>query len=95
MRLVANGSLKLYFVDSFNIDWRERVDKQKLLSSARSFGAEARANQRSSFMAGDDRKDLAHTAGVLKWSDLPEELRDELQAAWNVGFEAESKTYFS
>ena len=71
------------------------MDKQKLLNSARSFGAEARANQRSSFMAGDDRKDLAHVAGVSKWSDLPEELRDELQAAWNAGFEAESKTYFN
>lgn len=71
------------------------MDKQKLLSSARSFGAEAKANQRSSFMAGDDRKDLAHIAGVSKWGDLPEELRDELQAAFHDGFEAESKNYFS
>ncbi|KJH70282.1 hypothetical protein [Aliterella atlantica] len=71
------------------------MDKQKLLSSARSFGAEARANQRSSFMTKDDREDLIHTAGVAKWGDLPEELRDGLQAAWNEGFEAESKTYFS
>lgn len=67
------------------------MDKQKLLYSARSFGAEARANQRSSFMSGDDRKDLAHVAGVLKWSDIPEELRNEMQAAWSMGFEAESK----
>lgn len=71
------------------------MDKQKLLSSAHSFGAEARANQRTSFMAGDDRKDLAHVAGVSKWSDIPEELRDELQAAWNAGFQAESKYYLS
>lgn len=71
------------------------MDKQKLLSSARIFGAEARANQRSSFMTKDDREDLIHTAGVSKWGDLPEELRDELQAVWNHGFEAESKTYFS
>ena len=71
------------------------MDKQKLLSPAHSFGAEARANQRTSFMTADDREDLIHTAGVLKWSDLPEELRDELQAAFYAGFQAESKYHLS
>lgn len=71
------------------------MDRQKLLNSARNFGAEARANQRSSFMTKDDREDLIHTAGVSKWGDIPEELREELQAAFYAGFQAESKTYFS
>ena len=71
------------------------MDKQKLLSSAHSFGSEARANQRISFMTKDDREDLIHTAGVSKWSDLTDVLRDELQAAFYAGFQAESKYYLS
>ena len=70
------------------------MDKQKLLSSARSFGAEARANQRSSSMNKDDRDDLIHTAGVSKWGDFPKELCEELQAAFEEGFQAESKHYY-
>lgn len=71
------------------------MDKQKLLSSASSFGAEARANQSYSFMTKDDRDDLIHTAGVSKWGDIPEDLRDELLAAFSDGYQAESKNYFS
>ena len=46
-------------------------------------------------MTADDREDLIHTAGVLKWGDLTDVLRDELQAAFYAGFQAESKYYLS
>lgn len=69
------------------------MDRQKLLNYARNFGAEARANYRNSFMTKDDREDLVSTAGVSKWSDIPEDLRQELQAEFDAGYQSESKNY--
>ena len=69
------------------------MDRQKLLNYARNFGAEARANYRKSFMTKDDREDLITEAGVSKWSDIPEDLCQELQAAFDSGYQSESKHY--
>ncbi|MBD0360977.1 MAG: hypothetical protein ICV56_09750, partial [Nitrososphaeraceae archaeon] len=41
----------------------------------------------------DDREDLMFTLGVSNWGDIPEDLRQELQAAFVAGYEAESKNY--
>ena len=74
---------------------KKKMDKQKLLNYARILGAEARANQKASFMTADDRKDLIASAGVSKWGDLPDEITNEIQSAFYTGFQSESKNYLS
>lgn len=69
------------------------MDRQKILNDARSFGAEARANNRAMILTKDDREDLMFTLGVSNWGEIPEDLRQELQAAFVAGYEAESKNY--
>jgi hypothetical protein len=69
------------------------MDRQKILNDARSFGAEARANNRAMILTKDDREDLMFTLGVSNWGDIPEDLRQELQAAFIAGYESESKNY--
>lgn len=66
-------------------------DKEKLIKAAHIFGAEARANHRSSIMNADDRADLAHRAGVSSWRDLPLELTDDLHGAFYKGHCDEGK----
>jgi hypothetical protein len=69
------------------------MDRQKLLNYARDLGAEARANNRAMIMSKDDREDLIATAHVSSWGHIPEDLRQELQAAFVDGYESESKNY--
>jgi hypothetical protein len=69
------------------------MDRQKILNDAHSFGAEARANNRAMILTKNDREDLMFTLGVSNWGDIPEDLRQELQAAFVAGYEAESKNY--
>ncbi|MBD2341808.1 hypothetical protein H6G64_33280 [Calothrix sp. FACHB-156] len=69
------------------------MDRDSILNYARNFGAEARANNRAMILTKDDREDLIFTLGVSNWTDIPEDLRQELQAAFIAGYEAESKNY--
>jgi hypothetical protein len=62
------------------------MNRQKLLNHARKFGAEARANQRANVLTKSDRDDLIYAAGVPQWGDIPEDLRQEMQAAFAEGY---------
>lgn len=70
----------------------EPVDDNTLIRYARSFGAEARANNRK-HMNNDDRESLGayHKSGI--WSGIPSSLREKLLEAWNKGWQAEDKNY--
>ncbi|MBD6620549.1 hypothetical protein FNW02_33440 [Komarekiella sp. 'clone 1'] len=69
------------------------MDRQKLLNNAHNFGAEARANNRAMIMTKDDREDLMFSVSMSNWGDIPEDLRQGLQAAFVAGYESESKNY--
>jgi hypothetical protein len=68
------------------------VDDNTLIRYARSFGAEARANNQT-HVNNDDRESLGayHESGI--WAGIPWSLKEKLLEAWNEGWQAEDKNY--
>jgi hypothetical protein len=63
---------------------------ERLLKIAHEFGAEAYANGRTMCNA-DDRADMAHYYGVSRWSEIPEDERNQLIDAFFQGVATEKK----
>ena len=62
--------------------------------AAWSFGAEARASQRSRYPNKDDRGDMAYYTKYKEWDKAPKEGQALLRSIFYAGWDAEDKYHF-